>query len=576
MTTELQQEQPVGAASHEGVDWHGQAWHAIDWQTAHREVRRLQVRIVKATQEGRWGKVQALQHLLTHSFSGKALAVKRVTENQGKRTPGVDGEIWNTPQKKATALRVLRRRGYQPQPLRRIYIPKSDGKKLRPLGIPTMKDRAMQALYLLALDPIAECQADPNSYGFRKERSTADAIDQCHTVLSNRAGAEWVLEGDIKSCFDRISHDWLVAHVPMDKAILRKWLKAGFIEKNVLRPTNEGTPQGGICSPVLANFALDGLEARLREKYPKASAKAAKAKVNLSRYADDFVITGSSKELLETEIKPLVETFMRERGLQLSAEKTLITHITDGFDFLGQTIRRYSDGKVLVKPSKKNVSTFLAQIRKVITDNAQATARHLIAQLNPKIRGWANYHRHVSSKQTFVMVDNAIFQALWQWAVRRHPKKSKKWVKEKYFYSIAHRNWVFCGMAEGKDGKPYRMCLFYTAEVAIKRHTKIRGEANPYDPEWDAYFEARLGVKMVQHLEGRGQLLYLWQEQNGVCPVCGQKIIELTGWNNHHLVKRVDRGSDRAENRLLLHPNCHRQVHSQRLEVVKPRSEKSV
>jgi RNA-directed DNA polymerase len=298
MTAEMQ---AAGAASHDEM-----GWHAIKWQAVNQEVRRLQVRIVKAQQQGKWGKVKALQHLLTHSFSGKALAVKRVTENQGKRTPGVDGEIWKTPQKKAEAIETLKQQGYHPRPLRRIYIPKSNGAQ-RPLSIPTMKDRAMQALYLLALDPIAEIQADPNSYGFRRERSTADAIDQCHTVLSNRAGAEWILEGDLKACFDRISHDWLVAHAPMDKTILRKWLKAGFIEKRVLKPTEEGTPQGGICSPVLANLALDGLEAKLREKYPRASNASRKAKANLVRYADDFIVTGSSKELLENEIKPLVE-----------------------------------------------------------------------------------------------------------------------------------------------------------------------------------------------------------------------------------------------------------------------------
>ena len=467
MTAEMQ---AAGAASHDEM-----GWHAIHWQAVNQEVRRLQVRIVKAQQQGKWGKVKALQHLLTHSFSGKALAVKRVTENQGKRTPGVDGEIWKTPQKKAEAIETLKQQGYHPRPLRRIYIPKSNGAQ-RPLSIPTMKDRAMQALYLLALDPIAEIQADPNSYGFRRERSTADAIDQCHTVLSNRAGAEWILEGDLKACFDRISHDWLVAHAPMDKTILSKWLKAGFIEKRVLKPTEEGTPQGGICSPVLANLALDGLEAKLREKYPKASNASRKAKANLVRYADDFIITGSSKELLENEIKPLVEQCMRERGLELSQEKTHITHITTGFDFLGQNVRKYKDGKVLVKPSTKNVNTFLKNIRKLIKENAQATAGNLIVRLNPKIRGWANCHRHVSSKHTFVEVDDAIFRALWQWAKRRHPKKPGRWIKEKYFHSIGQRNWVFCGEVEEQDGTTRKVQLFYAHTVPIERHTKIKGD----------------------------------------------------------------------------------------------------
>jgi RNA-directed DNA polymerase len=267
----------AGAPSHAKADW-----HTIDWPAVHRNVCRLQARIVKAAQEGRWGKVKALHHLLTHSFSGKALAVKRVTENQGKDTPGVDRVIWNTPEKKMEAVLDLRQRGYQPQPLRRVLIPKSNGKR-RPLGIPTMRDRAMQALYLLALDPIAETTADPNSYGFRKERSTADAIGQCHTVLSNRGGARGILEGDIKSCFDRISHEWLLAHIPRNRAILQKWLKAGFMEKQALHTTEEGTPQGGICSPALANLTWDGLERRLREHYPKATALSRKAKVNRIR-----------------------------------------------------------------------------------------------------------------------------------------------------------------------------------------------------------------------------------------------------------------------------------------------------
>jgi RNA-directed DNA polymerase len=560
----------AGAASHQEGNW-----HAINWQAVNQEVKRLQVRIVKAQQQGKWGKVKALQHLLTHSFSGKALAVKRVTENQGKRTPGVDGEIWKTPQKKAEAVETLTQRGYHPRPLRRIYIPKSNGGK-RPLSIPVMYDRAMQALYLLALDPIAETLADPNSYGFRKERSPADAIDQCHTVLSNRAGAEWILEGDIKACFDKISHTWLETHIPMDKNILRKWLKAGFIEKRVLKPTEEGTPQGGICSPVIANLTLDGLEAKLREKYPKASNASRKAKANLVRFADDFIITGSSKELLENEIKPLVEQFMKERGLELSQEKTHITHITTGFDFLGQNIRKYKDGKVLVKPSKKNVKAFLTKVRKLIKENAQATAGNLIVQLNPIIRGWANYHRHISSKQTFVEVDDAIFRTLWRWAKRRHPNKSGKWVKDKYFHSIEQRNWVFCGQVEEQDGTTRSVQLFYAHTVPIERHTKIKADANPYDPTWEMYFEERLGVKMVHNLKGKRQLIYLWKEQNGLCPVCHQKITKLTGWNNHHIVRRVDGGADRQENRVLLHPNCHRQVHSQGLSVVKPRPARGV
>jgi RNA-directed DNA polymerase len=241
----------AGAASRERREW-----QAIEWHHAHQIVRRLQARIVKATQAGRWGKVQALQRLLTHAFSGKALAVKRVTENPGKRTPGVDGVLWDTPAKKATAIHTLRQRGYRPCPVRRVYIAKPNGKK-RPLGIATLKDRAMQALYLLALEPIAETQADPNSYGFRPGRSPADAIGHLHQVLSLPTGAQWILEGDIRSCFDQISHDWLLTHIPMDKTILQQWLKAGFMDKAVLHATEAGVPQGAICTPptMLPNVA---------------------------------------------------------------------------------------------------------------------------------------------------------------------------------------------------------------------------------------------------------------------------------------------------------------------------------
>ena len=350
----------AGAASGDLPDW-----HAIDWRKVNAVVRRLQARIVKAVQAGRWGKVKALQHLLTHSFSGKALAVRRVTENSGKRTSGVDGVLWDTPPAKAKAVLALRGRGYQPSPLRRVYIEKSNGKK-RPLGIPTMADRAMQALHLLALDPIAETTGEPCSYGFRKGRSTADALEQCFNVLAKRASPSWVLEGDIRSCFDRISHEWLVAHVPMDKAILRKWLAAGFVDRDAFFPTAEGTPQGGIISPVLANLALDGLQAALRSAFRRWKRVAGPNQmVNLVRYADDFIITGNSKEVLEEEVRPLVEAFLAERGLELSPEKTTITHIEAGFDFLGQTVRKYR-GKLLITPSKKSVKGFLAKARGII------------------------------------------------------------------------------------------------------------------------------------------------------------------------------------------------------------------
>jgi RNA-directed DNA polymerase len=567
-TKQMTTAQAVGAVSSEAKEW-----YAIDWRTIHRNVRRLQVRIAQATKEGRRGKVQALQRLLTHSYSGKVLAVRRVTENDGRKTPGVDREIWDTSEKKTWAVHELKRRGYQPQPLRRVYILKSDGKTMRPLGIPTMIDRATQALHLLALDPVAETTADKNSYGFRQQRSCADAIQQCFNALTN-ASTQWILEGDIRSCFDRISHDWLVAHVPMDRVVLQKWLKSGYMDKHVFHETTEGAPQGGIASPALANIALDGLERLLKEKYPSRPLKSLGNKnpsVNFIRYADDFIVTGRSKDLLEREVKPLIEQFLRERGLELSPTKTVITHVETGFDFLGQNVRRYPDGKRRIKPSRKNVKRFLDGIRRTIKAALGSSAADLIRQLNPKIRGWANYHRHTMNKSTFARVDHEIFSSLWRWARRRHPRKPARWRKQKYFAQHSGRNWSFFGEMWSDDGQPTKIWLLRASSTPIKRHIKIRTDANPYDPAYETYFEEREAAHMRESFRGTRILRFLWYEQSGLCPVCHLKITRTTGWRLHYCVSRTMGGSTSAENCLLLHPECHDRVHQLRLSLSKPR-----
>jgi RNA-directed DNA polymerase len=474
-------------------------WEQVNWPHCERNTRRLQARIVKATREGRRGRVKALQRLLTCSFSGKALAVKRVTENQGKRTPGVDSICWTTPAARLKATESLQRRGYRPQPLRRVYTPKANGKQ-RPLGIPTMKDRAMQALYLLALEPVAETTGDSHSYGFRPKRSTADALQQCFNVLCRKNSPQWILEGDIKSCFDHISHAWMLKHIPTDKQVLHKWLEAGYIENRTLFATEAGTPQGGVISPVLANMALDGLEKLLAKHFPKGKWRNSKRrpfKVNLIRYADDFIITGSTKMLLANEVRPLVKRFLRERGLTLATDKTRITHIDEGFDFLGQNLRKY-DGKPLVKPSKKNTKVFLEKVRGLIDANKSASQTKLIDIINPVIRGWANYHRHCAASDEFRRVDHRIWQALWQWAKRRHPRKSRAWVKKHCFPALRNRAWMFAAKT-GKltpDGKPFWNRLIYASDTKIRRHIKIRRNANPFDPQWRIYFKEREFKKM--------------------------------------------------------------------------------
>jgi RNA-directed DNA polymerase len=542
------------------------SWHKINWANCHSQVRRLQARIVKATQEGRWNKVKALQWLLAHSWSGKVIAIKRVTENQGKKTPGVDRETWSTPNAKLQAVLSLRRRGYQPLPLRRVFIPKSNG-KLRPLGIPTMKDRAMQALHLLALEPVSETLADKNSYGFRPERSTADAREQCFTVLANAKRPQWILEGDIKGCFDNISHQWMLENVPTDKVILQKWLQAGYVYKDKLFPTTAGTPQGGILSPTLANVTLDGLEAALRSQFGRTeSMEARKHQVNVVRYADDFIITGKSKELLENEVKPWVENFLKERGLTLSVEKTKVTHIEEGFDFLGWNFRKY-DGKLLIKPSKKNVKAFLGKIRETVKGNKAAKQENLIGLLNPMIRGWANYHKGTVAKETFAKVRCEVWKVVWQWATRRHPNKGLHWIKERYFEPDGKREWIFTAKVKDKDGKPREIRLVQANDIKIERYIKIKGEANPFDPAQEAYFESRLGRKMEGNLKGKTKLLRLWWRQDKECPQCHEKITKETGWNIHHILPKSKGGGENMSNLALLHPNCHRQIHSQKLKV---------
>ncbi len=465
-----------------------QTWLTINWGQVGKEVKRLQMRIAKAAREKRYGKVRALQWILTHSFSAKLLAVKRVTQSSGAKTPGVDGVTWKTSKQKIKAVKSLQRRGYKTQPLRRIYIPKSRGGQ-RPLSIPPMRCRAMQALHLLALEPVAEMRADKNAYGFRPKRSTADAIEQCFNMLAKKVSPSWVLEGDIRACFDSLSGSWIQENIPMDKLLLTKWLRAGYIEEKTLHSTFDGVPQGSVISPCILVLALSGLEEAVKSAISRRNDK-----VHVISYADDFVITGASKEVLENKVMPVVVSFLKERGLELSQAKTKITHIDEGFDFLGFNVRKYK-GKLLIKPSKKNVKSFLDTIRKLIKSNATTTTEALIYQLNPRIRGWANYFCHVVAKETFSYVDHFIFQTILQWVKRRHPNKSVEWKLKKYYRSQGLRNWIFSTAVMGKKGQKVFLNLFSATQIPIRRHLKIRAEATPYDPQYMEYFLKRKVIK---------------------------------------------------------------------------------
>lgn len=471
----------AGAPAHDA-----NPWNSIDWKAAQKHVRRLQIRIAKAVKENRWGKVKTLQNLLTRSFYAKLLAVKRVTSNKGKKTPGIDGVLWKGARAKWQALCSLCRRGYRPKPLRRIYIPKKNGKK-RPLSIPVMLDRAMQALYKLALTPVAETTADRNSYGFREGRSCADAVQAAFNALSKPNSATWVLEADIKGCFDNISREWMLENIPMDKAILRKWLEAGYVEDGITYPSHKGTPQGGIISPTLSNMTLDGLEEVVR------GAVLRRNRVNFIRYADDFIVTGKSKHILEQKIKPAVEAFLAERGLTLSEEKTVITYIKDGFKFLGQTFRKHGR-RLHIMPSTEGVLALVQKVGTLIREHVSAPMPVLIKKLNQTLRGWANYHRHVVASETFKRIDTYVFEQLWRMLRKRHPNKPKKWLFNKY-WTAAGRKHIFAVIAKTKKDATRIYQVIRICSIGIKRHIKVKAAANPYSPEYARYFWQRQNNK---------------------------------------------------------------------------------
>ncbi|MCP4489261.1 MAG: group II intron reverse transcriptase/maturase [Gammaproteobacteria bacterium] len=477
----LETEQLTGAPFDEALHW-----VLIDWKMVESSVRRLQVRIAKAVKENRWGKVKTLQYLLTNSYHAKLMAVKRVTSNKGKDTPGVDGVIWQDAGAERQAVYSLRRRGYRPMPLRRIYIPKKNGRK-RPLSIPTMMDRAQQALYKLALAPVAETLADGNSYGFREGRSCADAVQAGFNALSKPNSAKWILEADIKGCFDNISIEWMLKNIPMDKVILHKWLTAGFVEDGITYPSRKGTPQGGIISPTLSNMALDGLEEVVHRAVPRRS------RVNFIRYADDFIITAKSKRLLTEKVKPAVEKFLAKRGLTLSEEKTVITHIRDGFTFLGQTFRKCGR-KLYIKPAAVGIKSLTEKVGTLIRKYVGAPMVILIKKLNQVLRGWADYHRHVVASEAFSQIDTYVFRQLWRMLRKRHPRKSATWLFNEY-RNNAERKHIFSVKAMTKKGLERVYQVVRISSIGIKRHIKIKAAANPYDPEFAFYFWTRRNVK---------------------------------------------------------------------------------
>lgn len=532
-----------------------QTWADISWRAVENNVRRLQERIYCATEKREWKKVHSLQKLLVRSTSNKLLSIRRVTqENKGKKTAGVDGVVCDSPPARLQLCQDgLSLKGYKPSPVRRIYIPKTDGKQ-RPLGIPTVRDRVMQAIVKTTLEPEWEARFEANSYGFRPGRCTMDAIEAIFTTLGQKGSSQWILDADISGCFDNIEHESLLNKLPTFPTTIRRWLKAGVVELGHYTDSEAGTPQGGVASPLLANIALDGMErlfgaeASDGKLISPAFRKGLDKGINLIRYADDFVVTAPTREVLERSVIPRITEFLRERGLNLSEAKTRIIHTNDGFDFLGFSIRRYRR-RLLTKPQKKKVLHHLQEIKNYLDANKQTPAVTVVRDLNPVIRGWANYYRHSVAKETFNYVRHRQWQMMWQWAKRRHPKKPSKWVKRRYFRNDGY--WTFYeGNAE----------LVKPSTTPITRFVKVSECNSPYNPKLHTYWQER-AKRQVSRQTYKKQRLTLLKLQDYSCAFCHIPFTATEQIEEHHIMLRTAGGSNEPENLLLVHHWCHHQHH---------------
>lgn len=533
-------------------------WSQINWRKVEGKVQNLRRRIFRAVQQQDWGQVKNLTKLMLRSYSNLLVSTRRVTQvNTGKNTPGLDGEIADTPEKRGELVDDLRRhQSRKVAPVKRVYIPKSNGKK-RPLGLPTIRDRVMQAVVKNALEPRFEAEFEAKSYGFRPGRSCQDAVEEVFIALNESALGrnQWVLDADIRGAFDHISHDYIMGRVgPMPGIeLVKQWLKAGYVEWGTLHQTTEGTPQGGVISPLLANIALDGMQHILGKGY------------RLARYADDFVIMAKTRREIEQAI-PKITSWLKERGLELNWEKTRVAHRTEGFHFLGFEVRMYGR-KLLIKPQKEKVKTLLEKVKAWLDDHKMAKPEEVIKHLNPLLRGWALYYRYVVSKKTFHKVDHKVWWMLWRWAKRRHPNKPEKWVYHRYFRKGNPYGSRFYAETKNRRGKKTRLHLVTIAETPILRHVKVKGTASPDDPNLTQYWERRR-VKLGQHRFARGSKLYRIAERQGwKCSGCGQALFNGEAIDLDHIQPIQQGGIDTTENLQWLHKACHHQKHSQQKKV---------
>jgi len=542
----------------------GTDWDAIDWRKADRIVRNLRHRIFRASQANDLRKVGSLQKLMLRCYSNILMSVRRVTQvNAGKDTPGVDKVVVKTPAARGRLVdRLSTLQPWRAHPVRRVYIPKPNGKQ-RPLGIPTVTDRALQAMVKNALEPFWEARFEGGSYGFRPGRGCHDAIAKIYNLARPNKRKKWVVDADIKGAFDDIHHDFLLAalgDVP-GKELVRQWLKAGIMEDGAFHATEAGTPQGGVISPLLLNVALHGMEPALGVQYnSKGEIAGTRAVV---RYADDFVVFCESREDAERVKDRLLPLWLTGRGLTLSEEKTRIVHLTEGFDFLGCTIKHYhtpqttrTGFKLLITPSKKATTRKRAELRDEWLRLRGQAVGAVLHTLNPMVRGWVNYYRPVVASETFRRMDNWMHTRALRYAKHTHPTKPYRWLIRRYWGQLnpsRQDRWVFGDKHTGA----YLMKFGW---VKIARHELVRTTASPDDPSLRDYWWTR------RKINGRrlsSSDVKMAESQDWRCPVCGMDLINGEELHRHHKIPKGAGGTDAYSNRELVHLYCHQQRHAQ-------------